>query len=510
MKHRATDVSEAERSEPARTNSGVDRPSVSGRQSGHIGKLHQSAGNQAVQQLAQNGELQAKLEVSSPSDPAEREAERVAERVVREDWSRGGVTEDGTEPAQRESSPQVTLSELPDGTSDGGSLSEEGESTVRRGIRDSGRPLSTETRSFFEARFGTDFSDVRVHTGAQADEAARSINAEAYTMGTDIAFARGNYRPGTTKGRELLAHELAHTVQQRGPMDASLSRKSTETAMRQEGEEGGVSRGTVLVLDSEARQEFVNLIGDVAGNTRDGFLESIENGWRRAENQIDRDVLEGQRQVRDEIAEKVQDGVDPIGFAGNAQSVAVALGFSGAGLTALGVLSSVRSAASDLTPASSIQTTDLARQERKLVVEGTYIGMETTLNNMEFKQTAENAVDAWLENAQRQTEMDILTFSDINLEVAARSAQHLLWQQRYLDPQSNTEGMVKRDLVASHFAEYFENFYETLKWKPIMEAQADGPNCQEHHQGTQPPTSAESPPVPSYWGSAPRNGHENR
>ena len=67
-----------------------------------------------------------------------------------------------------------------------------------------------------EPRFGRDLGDVRVHTGAQAAASARAIQARAYTVGQDVVFAEGQFTPATSGGRELLAHELAHTVQQRG------------------------------------------------------------------------------------------------------------------------------------------------------------------------------------------------------------------------------------------------------------------------------------------------------
>jgi Domain of unknown function (DUF4157) len=79
---------------------------------------------------------------------------------------------------------------------------------------DAGRPLDSASRAFFEHRFGYDFAGVRVHNGAQASDSARSINAVAYTIGHDIAFRAGAFAPGTNRGRKLLAHELAHVVQQ--------------------------------------------------------------------------------------------------------------------------------------------------------------------------------------------------------------------------------------------------------------------------------------------------------
>ncbi len=85
-----------------------------------------------------------------------------------------------------------------------------------------GSPLDSGTRTLMEDRLGHDFSDVRVHTGPQADESARSINAVAYTVGSDVVFGSGHYAPDTPTGQRTLAHELTHVVQQRsGPVDGT-------------------------------------------------------------------------------------------------------------------------------------------------------------------------------------------------------------------------------------------------------------------------------------------------
>ncbi len=77
-----------------------------------------------------------------------------------------------------------------------------------------GQPLSKSVRNYFEPRFGYDFSEVRVHTDSKASEAAKSINARAFTKGRSIVFGVGQYLPETTKGKSLLGHELTHVVQQ--------------------------------------------------------------------------------------------------------------------------------------------------------------------------------------------------------------------------------------------------------------------------------------------------------
>ena len=80
--------------------------------------------------------------------------------------------------------------------------------------RGKGQPLSESTRDFMEPRFGADFSGVKVHTDGQADGLNRSLHARAFTTGQDIFFRQGEYNPGSQQGKELLAHELTHVVQQ--------------------------------------------------------------------------------------------------------------------------------------------------------------------------------------------------------------------------------------------------------------------------------------------------------
>jgi hypothetical protein len=87
---------------------------------------------------------------------------------------------------------------------------------VHEVLRSPGQPLDPATRAFMEPRFGHDFSSVRVHTDARAAESAHAVSADAYTVGRDIVFDTGRHASGTTSGRELLAHELAHVVQQGG------------------------------------------------------------------------------------------------------------------------------------------------------------------------------------------------------------------------------------------------------------------------------------------------------
>jgi len=91
---------------------------------------------------------------------------------------------------------------------------DEGVARSIQSAKGGGAPLDDGVRSSMEQGFGADFSGVRVHTGGQADALNRSLNARAFTTGSDIFFGKGQYNPGSTGGQELIAHELTHTVQQ--------------------------------------------------------------------------------------------------------------------------------------------------------------------------------------------------------------------------------------------------------------------------------------------------------
>jgi hypothetical protein len=85
-----------------------------------------------------------------------------------------------------------------------------------------GQPLATEVRDEMEGRLGHEFGDVRVHHDGAANESARSVNAHAYTVGSNVVFQRGMYDPDSAAGKTMLAHELTHVVQQRqGAVDGT-------------------------------------------------------------------------------------------------------------------------------------------------------------------------------------------------------------------------------------------------------------------------------------------------
>jgi hypothetical protein len=115
---------------------------------------------------------------------------------------------------------------------------------VHEVVASPGRPLGERLRQELEPRFGHDFSGVRVHDDVRADASCRAVGATAYTVGEHIAFAQGRFRLGSREGRRLLAHELAHVVQQDGapagvghdlaimPPDAAEEREADRVAER--------------------------------------------------------------------------------------------------------------------------------------------------------------------------------------------------------------------------------------------------------------------------------------
>jgi hypothetical protein len=165
------------------------------------------------------GFLQRKPSVSEPSDPLEHEADAVADRVMRSDVAPAGRSVAG-DVVQRKcaqcdedekKAPVMTKRAPGPGAVPTGAAN----LAVRAAAR-GGEPLPAATRAALEPRFGHDFGGVRVHADGEAAEAARAVQARAYTVGRDVVFARGQYAPETPEGKRLLAHELAHVVQQAG------------------------------------------------------------------------------------------------------------------------------------------------------------------------------------------------------------------------------------------------------------------------------------------------------
>lgn len=174
--------------------------------------LHDRFGNAGVRRL-----IQRKATVSSPSDPSEHEAEALANLLL--DGGCAGCAH-GRPCAncaarmahRRASSAGSTDRMVPD-------------DAIAR-LRD-GHPLDPAVRLSIQQELSQDFSDVRVHVDGAAGHLARSVNADAFTFGTDVVFAEGRYRPDTTEGRRLIVHELVHVAQQRTTATPAIQRQTT-------------------------------------------------------------------------------------------------------------------------------------------------------------------------------------------------------------------------------------------------------------------------------------------
>ncbi len=222
--------------------------------------LQRTIGNRAVIGiLSRHTGLQTKLNLGPAGDQYEQEADRVAEQVVRQidsapvqrvedeeelqmkpldavqriedeeelqmkpladNISRVQRSEISAPPIRRAfmiRRDSVEEEELLQGKYNHGPEGGEVDPTVTSQIqsaRSGGRPLDDSVRGSMESGFGADFSGVRVHNDSESANLNRSLNARAFTVGSDIFFGGGEYNPGSSGGKELLAHELTHTVQQ--------------------------------------------------------------------------------------------------------------------------------------------------------------------------------------------------------------------------------------------------------------------------------------------------------
>jgi len=131
----------------------------------------------------------------------------------------------------------VALARQATGAPGGGELDPEVESSIQR-ARGGGHGLDGSVRAQMETSLGADLSGVRVHTGSEADRLNQAVSARAFTTGSDVFFRQGEYSPGSSTGRELLAHELTHVVQQDGaPVQAKLTLGPVDDPAEREADE---------------------------------------------------------------------------------------------------------------------------------------------------------------------------------------------------------------------------------------------------------------------------------
>lgn len=191
--------------------------------------------------------VQTRLKVGAPDDVHEREAEAVADRVMTS--SEPVLQRQCTQCADEKDKPEdVALQRLAQPTM--GALASVQPRTVSavlaQGLassRGGGQPLPHSERSFFESRLGVPLGAVRVHTGPQAAAWSAELGARAFTLGRDVYFGAGEYQPGSSTGRHLMAHELAHTLQQAPPAhDAAGRGMRGQGALRLSAASPGIAR----------------------------------------------------------------------------------------------------------------------------------------------------------------------------------------------------------------------------------------------------------------------------
>jgi hypothetical protein len=187
----------------------------------------------AIRQILHAPAPQAKLTVGAPNDAFENEADRVADQVMRMPEEEVAATaaplqlqrmcaeceeEKKDEGVVMRMCADCEEEEKMQAKEEPGKTPEVPEGFAGRfaALHGNGQPLPASERNFFEPRFGRDFANVRLHSGPAASELARSVHARAFTLGDSIVLGSDQYAPGSSGGRQLLAHELTHVVQQGG------------------------------------------------------------------------------------------------------------------------------------------------------------------------------------------------------------------------------------------------------------------------------------------------------
>ena len=209
--------------------------------------------------------IQPKLVVSNPGDVYEQEADHIAEHVMRmpEHQLQRSCQCGGECPGcKNEQAAHERLQTKPVQSKDSGEIV--APPIVNEVLHSPGQPLDPSTRAFMEPRFGHDFSHVRVHSDAAAAASAKSVNAKAFTVSNAIVFGANQYSPASIEGRRLLAHELAHVVQQAEPrrqhlhssLPAYVAQPSPDRLFRDEDK-------TVLEKEGISDKRIVDEAGEV-------------------------------------------------------------------------------------------------------------------------------------------------------------------------------------------------------------------------------------------------------
>ena len=226
-----------------------------------VGLQHAASGSAIT---AGKPPVQRKVRLGPVNDPLEHEADRVADQVVSQ-RPVDAISGSGASGVQRKCAACEAEEDLTVQRKAAGPTAATSADGVAAGISYGGAPLAPAERAYFEPRFGRDFSTVRIHADEQAATAAAGIGARAFTLGRDIAFARDEYRPATDAGRRLIAHELAHTLQQNDTSQPVIRRASYGNGAPPA---WGNTTLTVVPQDERARvDEAMGIIDEVVAGT---------------------------------------------------------------------------------------------------------------------------------------------------------------------------------------------------------------------------------------------------
>jgi hypothetical protein len=247
--------------------------------------------------------VQAKLTIGSPDDHYERQAELVADQVMRMPFqtAMGGsdraiqrkcaACEHEEEQIQRK--PFNITPFIQKSGGDGGGIASDTLSSQIETSRGGGRPMAESTRSFMEARFGNDFSGINIHTDSNAIQLSQKLNAQAFTVGNDVFFNEGKYNPESEAGKHLLAHELVHTVQQ--SLQPSQIRKSPGSPAGGCGACFGTPRDAGAVVHSFIQEAFLTFYPNML--TEHHILSVLPEASNFSRGFLDLAVLESYDQI---------------------------------------------------------------------------------------------------------------------------------------------------------------------------------------------------------------------
>jgi hypothetical protein len=171
--------------------------------------------------------LQVKLAIGPENDPLEHEADAMADTIMRMPEQKFIQRKcshcEEEEKVQRK--PLASFIQRKESSSQ--AVASETITSQISSSRGSGSNMDMPTQSFMESSFGTDFSNVKIHTGNNSIQMNRELNAKAFTVGNDIYFNEGQYNPGSVEGKHLLAHELTHTIQQSNSIQRNVIQRYT-------------------------------------------------------------------------------------------------------------------------------------------------------------------------------------------------------------------------------------------------------------------------------------------